>query len=102
MALFVFAGGYANYVSMRDARSRGEPVRAYLEKRFRRLTVPAIGFVGTWLAIDLVMSLVGLGGWSPLRHVSLGNTTPFGPLWFLGVYLLIVTLSPLTMAAHRR
>ena len=102
MALFFFAGGYANWVSMQSAHDRGEPVRAYLKKRFRRLATPAIGFVGTWLAADLLMNVVGLTRWSPLRHVSLGNTTPFGPLWFLGVYLLIVALSPVTAAAHRR
>ena len=34
--------------------------------------------------------------------MSIGNTIPFGPLWFLGVYLLIVAVSPWTVAAHRR
>jgi hypothetical protein len=102
MALFFFAGGYANWVSMQGAHERGEPVSAYLEKRFRRLATPAIGFVGTWFVADLLMDLVGLRRWSPLSHVSLGNTTPFGPLWFLGVYLCIVALSPVTAVAHRR
>jgi hypothetical protein len=45
---------------------------------------------------------VGLTSISPLQHVALGNTIPFGPLWFLGVYLVIVILSPWTAAAHRR
>ena len=48
------------------------------------------------------MRAVGSESWSPLRHVSIGNTIPFGPLWFLGVYLLIVAVSPWTVAAHRR
>jgi hypothetical protein len=34
--------------------------------------------------------------------VAIGNTVPFGPLWFLGVYLVVVILSPWTAAAHRR
>lgn len=102
MALFFFAGGYANWVSMRDSLARGEPTGAYLARRFRRLALPTLGFLGAWLSAEVLMRLLGLGQWSPLRHVSIGNTTPFGPLWFLGVYLLVVALSPVTAAAHRR
>ena len=47
------------------------------------------------------MRAVGLSSWSPLRHVTIGNTIPFGPLWFLGVYLVVVIHSPWTAAAHR-
>lgn len=102
MALFFFAGGYANWVSMQSAQRRGETWRSYLVRRFRRLMLPAVGFVGAWVVADVVATVVGFGQWAPLRHVSIGNTTPFGPLWFLGVYLLIVACSPLTAAAHRR
>jgi hypothetical protein len=52
--------------------------------------------------VDLLLRAVGLSSWSPLRHVAIGNTIPFGPLWFLGVYLVVVILSPWTAAAHRR
>ena len=31
-----------------------------------------------------------------------GQTIPFGPLWFLGVYLVVVCISPLTVTLHRR
>jgi len=31
-----------------------------------------------------------------------GPTIPFGPLWFLAVYLLVVAISPVTVALHRR
>jgi len=31
-----------------------------------------------------------------------GATIPFGPLWFLGVYLVVVTISPFTIWLHRR
>lgn len=102
MALFFFAGGYANWVSFKNSRERDESTGAYLSRRYRRLVLPTLGFLGAWLAVELLMRLSGLGPWSPLRHVSIGNTTPFGPLWFLGVYLVVVTLSPLTVAAHRR
>jgi hypothetical protein len=34
--------------------------------------------------------------------VRLGNTLPFGPVWFLGVYLGVVMFTPLTLRLHRR
>src|SRR5689334_17693186 len=37
MALFFFAGGYANWKSMQTAQHRGETWREYLAERFRRL-----------------------------------------------------------------
>ena len=102
MALFFFAGGYANWVSLAGSASRGEPTRTYLARRMRRLIVPTLIFLGAWLAADLLLRAIGFGALSPLRHVAVGNTIPFGPLWFLGVYLLVVVLSPWTAAAHKR
>lgn len=102
MSLFFFVGGYANWVSYADARLRGETVGAYLGRRYRRLLAPTFLFFGVWLGVDLGMVAVGAGAQAPLRHVSIGNTIPFGPLWFLGVYLVVIALSPWTIAAHRR
>ena len=102
MALFFFAGGYANWVSLTNSLLRGEPYGFFLARRVRRLLRPTFIFLGAWLAVDLLLRAVGLGSWSPLRHVAIGNTIPFGPLWFLGVDLVIVMLSPWTAAAHRR
>jgi hypothetical protein len=31
-----------------------------------------------------------------------GQTIPFGPLWFLAVYLIVVVISPVTIWLHRR
>jgi surface polysaccharide O-acyltransferase-like enzyme len=102
MALFFFAGGYANWVSLAGSARRGESAGTYLARRMRRLLGPTFIFLGAWLALDLLLRAVGFGSLSPLRHVAIGNTIPFGPLWFLGVYLLVVVLSPWTAAAHRR
>lgn len=102
MALFFFAGGYANWVSLAAALDRGQSRGVFVARRFRRLLRPTFGFFGLWLAIDLLMRVAGFGELSPLRHVGIGNTIPFGPLWFLGVYLAVVTLSPWTVRAHRR
>jgi Acyltransferase family len=102
MALFFFAGGYANWVSLTGSLRRGESSAAYLERRFRRLLQPTLTFLGLWLGSDLLLRAAGHGDLSPLRHVTTGNTIPFGPLWFIAVYLVVVALSPWTIAAHRR
>ena len=102
MALFFFAGGYANWVSLNGSLRRGESYASFLTRRVRRLLRPTFVFLGAWLAVDLLMRTVGLASMSPLGHVAIGNTIPFGPLWFLGVYLVVVILSPWTAAAHRR
>ena len=102
MALFFFAGGYANWVSLNRSIRRGESYAFFLTRRIRRLLRPTFVFLGVWLAVDLLMRALGLTPLSPLRHVAFGNTIPFGPLWFLGVYLVVVVLSPWTVAAHRR
>jgi hypothetical protein len=46
MALFFFAGGYANWVSLSSSLGRGESYAAYLDRRFRRLLRPTITFFG--------------------------------------------------------
>ena len=102
MALFFFVGGFANWVSFETAAREGRPMAAYLRRRWQRLVVPTLVFLGAWLAADLVARLVAGRDAAPLSHVSIGNTIPFGPLWFLGVYLVLVTLTPWTIAAHRR
>jgi hypothetical protein len=102
MALFFFAGGYANWVSLAGSARRGESKGTYLARRLRRLLGPTFIFLGAWLGSDLVIRAAGLESLSPLRHVAIGNTIPFGPLWFLGVYLVVVAVSPWTAAAHRR
>src|SRR5450631_438200 len=92
MALFFFAGGYANWVSLAGSARRGESKGTYLARRLRRLLGPTFIFLGAWLAADLVLRAAGLESLSPLRHVAIGNTIPFGPLWFLGGYRGLVAV----------
>jgi fucose 4-O-acetylase-like acetyltransferase len=102
MALFFFVGGYANAGSLDRAREAGRTTLQYVAHRYGRLLRPTFAFLGVWLGIDLLARVVGRADLSPLAHVSTGNTIPFGPLWFIGVYLVLIALSPLTLAAHRR
>ncbi len=102
MALFFFVGGAVNAWSLERQLRCGGSAWQYVLHRYGRLLRPTFAFLGVWLGIDLLARLVGQQAISPLAHVSTGNTIPFGPLWFIGVYLVVIALSPWTLAAHRR
>src|SRR4029079_10106094 len=91
---------------------RGGSARSFVARRARRLLVPALAFFGVWTVIQVLLHLRGIGrptgpslpgGIALLRGVRPpGQTIPFGPLWFLGVYLVVVAVSPALIALHRR
>jgi fucose 4-O-acetylase-like acetyltransferase len=98
MPVFFFVGGFSNYTSLEASQRRGESVGAYLRRRSSRLLKPALVFLGVWTGVEVLFHGFGVGGSGLLRLSSL----PFGPLWFLGVYLGVVAISPLMMVLHRR
>lgn len=111
MPVFFFVGGYANLVAYESARGRGESTLTFMRSRVRRLLVPSAALLMVWAAIQIGLHLTDTGasagpsiaGIDLLRGVRPpGQTIPFGPLWFLLVYLVVVCLCPLTIALHRR
>jgi fucose 4-O-acetylase-like acetyltransferase len=111
MPVFFFVGGYANYVAYLSAVRRGESVLTFIRGRQRRLLVPSAVLIAVWTVIQIGLHLTGtgaptgprIGGLVLLRGIRPpGQTIPFGPLWFLAVYLVVVCVSPLTVALHRR
>jgi fucose 4-O-acetylase-like acetyltransferase len=111
MPVFFFVGGYANLVAYDSARRRGDSALAFMRDRTRRLLLPASALLGVWAIVQVVLHLTDtgapagptVGGIDLLRGVRPpGQTIPFGPLWFLAVYLAVVWLSPATIALHRR
>jgi len=111
MPVFFFVGGYANLVAYESARRRGDSVLTFIRSRVRRLLVPSVALLAVWAVVQFVLHMTNtgtptgprFGGFVLLRGVRPpGQTVPFGPLWFLAVYLLVVCISPLTVALHRR
>lgn len=111
MPVFFFVGGYANLVAYDSARRRGDSMLDFMRSRVRRLLVPSAALLAVWTVAQIVLHLTDTGapagpsiaGLDLLRGVRPpGQTIPFGPLWFLLVYLVVVCLSPLTIALHRR
>lgn len=94
IALFFFVGGFANAQSWRSTRGRGEGYASFVGRRTHRMLVPLGVFLGAVLALGVVVERVGGSG-------DLGAIL-LQPLWFLGVYLLVIGLVPLTWRWHRR
>lgn len=112
MPIFFFVGGFSNLVTYRSFRRRGEPTRAFVRTRVARLLRPSLVFLGAWLVVQVALHLADVGrpagpsiwGDTALLRGMLppASTLPFGPLWFLAVYLVVVAVSPWTIRLHER
>ena len=112
MPIFFFVGGFSNLVTLDASRRRGEPDRVFVRSRAMRLLRPSAVFFAVWGSITVAMHLLDVGaptgphllGETTLLRMFLppGATLPFGPLWFLGVYLVVVAVAPWMIALHRR
>lgn len=111
MPVFFFVGGYANYVALESSRRKGQSTGTFVRTRVRRLLIPSAAFLAVWAVVQIGLHLADVGAPTAPRlgDITLlrgvrppGQTIPFGPLWFLAVYLVVVVISPLTVALHRR
>jgi len=94
MPLFFVVGGYANRAAWDGIRRHGGGPRQFWSKRFERLLRPVAVYVACWAVVDLAWW--ASGG----RSVLDWGMVVFVPLWFLGVYVAVVTLTPWTTRAH--
>jgi hypothetical protein len=112
MPVFFFVGGFSNLVSLESARARGGSTRSWVRGRLERLLRPSLVFLAAWAVVQVVLHLGDFGApagpavWGDTRLLRgmkpPGQTVPFGPLWFLGVYVVVVAIAPLTVALDRR
>lgn len=112
MPIFFFVGGFSNLVSYDAGRRRGETAGGFVRDRVARLLRPSLVFLAVWGSVELAMHLLGVG--APTGPHVWGSTTllrgfyppgatlPFGPLWFLAVYLVVVAIAPWLIGLHRR
>jgi hypothetical protein len=98
MPLFFFVGGFANFVAYRAHIHKGEKPGAFVTSRVRRLLAPIGMMLAAWTAFDLLAAASRPGA----RSVLQWGFVVFVPLWFLGVYVAVVALVPLTMRLHER
>ena len=112
MPIFFFVGGFSNLVTYDSFHRRGRSTGEFLRTRAARLLAPSAVFIGVWTVIQVALHLLDVGRgtgfilWGEtwfLRGVKPpGATVPFGPLWFLPAYLVVILLAPLMLRLHRR
>ena len=98
MPVFFLVGGYANAVSWTAHHERGESWTVWVRGRAMRLLWPATGYV---LVAELTVAGARGAGVSTAEMAQAGWFTALH-LWFLPVYLLLIALTPVMLAAHRR
>jgi hypothetical protein len=98
MPVFFLVGGYANGRSWRAAGRRGESWPLWLRARLRRLLVPVVPLLVTWVVI-LTIALWAGADPGMLRTAS---QTALVPTWFLAAYVVVCAVAPLTLWVWQR
>jgi hypothetical protein len=98
MPVFFFVGGYANATGWNSARSKGVGYVDWLRARAARLLRPTLPVLALWIPLAGLLAILGV----PDDLLKLGTGTVIVPMWFLSVYILVVSLTPITAALHRR
>ena len=97
--VFFAVAGFASAVSWARSATGGAVSRQqWIRRRVARTLGPTAVYAVFVLAVMAALMLAGisgpvleLGGWALAMH-----------LWFLAVYLMVIALTPLAVAAHRR
>ncbi|HSP38796.1 MAG TPA: acyltransferase [Frankiaceae bacterium] len=84
--VFFLVGGFAHAAALRN----DPPYASFLAGRLGRLLPPAAVLVGLWLVAGLPLEVTGHATGLPRSAARVAVQ----PLWFLGVYVGVVTLSP--------
>ncbi|MGY4711903.1 acyltransferase family protein [Mycolicibacterium sp. CBM1] len=95
--VFFVVAGYASAVSW-ERRSAQEPRQVWLRRRLARPLGPTVVYVVFALLVVAVLIGVGVAG----SELDFGAWAVAMHLWFLGIYVLVIALTPVAVAAHRR
>ena len=98
MPVFFLVGGYVNARSWAAHHDRGEGWADWVRERAMRLLWPTTVYM-----VVAILAVAGarLAGVSATELARAGWLIAF-QLWFLPVYLLLIALTPVMLAAHRR
>ncbi|MBU1228204.1 MAG: acyltransferase [Actinobacteria bacterium] len=98
MPLFFFVGGFSNLRSWRAARRKGGGYPAFLHGRLARMMRPTVVFLGIGLVATVTLDALNVAD----NVVFPASELITRPLWFLGVYMIVVALAPLMISLHER
>lgn len=97
MPVFFWVGGFVHRHTWESVERVGGGYGDFLRRRLGRLLPPAAVCLGVVAALRLAAGLVVPDvGW-----VTRGLVLMVSPLWFLGVYVVMVAATPLAVRAHR-
>ena len=97
MPLFFYVGGYGHLRSWEKARDRGQSIWTLVGSRLKRLAVPTFVLLGVWIIIGIVVSAAFDWAWT-WQAIKL----VVSPLWFMGIYLMLVLVLPAALWLHAR
>jgi fucose 4-O-acetylase-like acetyltransferase len=98
MPVFFLVGGYANARSWTAHHAQGEHWSWWIQHRVMRLWWPTAVFLGTGALAIVAARTAGVAP----ANIALAGRLITLQLWFLPVYLALITLTPAMHAAHRR
>lgn len=98
MPVFFFVGGFAHLVTYDAVRRRGGRYAQFVHGRIVRLLKPVAVLLAVWVPLTVALDVSSLSP-AVVRPVT---KLVVQLLWFLGVYVLVVALAPVTLALHRR
>lgn len=98
MPVFFFVGGFVNDLTWRSTTAAGLGYREFVNRRLRRLVGPAaLALLAGLLLRSVLLLVVPEARWVGTSIIAL-----LSPLWFLGVYVGLVVLTPVTARLHER
>lgn len=98
MPVFFVVGGFAHAQGLRSLRRRDGTYADFADTRTRRLLEPTAAFVAFGVLTAVFVELAG----TPDPTIDYAMRLIGQPLWFVGIYLLVVTLAPWTFRLHAR
>ena len=98
MPVFFLVGGYVNARSWAAHQERGEGWAQWVQARAMRLLWPTAVYLGVAIVAVAVARMAG----ASTAEVAQAGWLVALQLWFLPVYLLLIVLTPVMLAAHQR
>lgn len=97
MPIFFFVGGVVNLQSWQRARAAGESASGWVRRRAHGLLTPVLVFLAVLLPVALLTRLLGAD-----EPMVFDFGVAVFPMWFLAVYLVVTSLTPLTVRLHEQ
>lgn len=98
MPVFFFVGGFSHLMTWQSVRRSGGGYGSFVSRRLKRLLAPTLVVLAFAAGISLAASaLLPQIGW-----INRGLLLMVSPLWFLGLYVILVLATPPLIVLHEK